>query len=159
MKLHEIGAQVKEKRIELGLTQAQVAKLAGLSRTTINQLESGVLPDLGYSKLLNLLAILGLDMDAKPSKGISKALEIAARTASTSYSMMLSSSTLENILAAGIAPVEYHPHLMTLLEETPLPIVVKAIQEASMATHTSTRTIMRNVSKFARDLHIYRKVW
>ena len=159
MKLHEIGEHVKEARTALGLTQAQVAKLAGLSRTTVNQLESGLLSDLGYSKLLNLLSILGLDLDAKPAKGVGKALDIAARTASTSYGLMLSSTQLKDILGTGIAPAEYQPHLMTLLEETPLPIVVKAIHEASAASHTSTRIIMRNVSKFARDLHIYRKVW
>ena len=159
MKLHEIGEHARDARAALGLTQAQVARLAGLSRTTVNQLESGVLLDLGYSKLLNLLSILGLDLDAKPAKGVSKALDIAARTASTSYGLMLSSTQLREIFGTGIAPAEYQPHLMTLLEETPLPIVVKAIHEASTATHIPTRTIMRNVSKFAKDLHIYRKVW
>ncbi|WP_322087101.1 helix-turn-helix transcriptional regulator [Burkholderia sp. BCC1999] len=39
--LHEIGQAVAKRRAELDLTQTQLAKLAGLSRLTVNQLEAG----------------------------------------------------------------------------------------------------------------------
>ncbi|WP_244109959.1 MULTISPECIES: helix-turn-helix domain-containing protein [Burkholderia] len=41
MQLNEIGQAVAKRRAELALTQARLAKLAGLSRLTVNQLETG----------------------------------------------------------------------------------------------------------------------
>ena len=55
MNLAEIGPLVQRRRQALGLSQARLAKLAGLSRATINQLETGTLVDLGAAKLFGLL--------------------------------------------------------------------------------------------------------
>jgi transcriptional regulator with XRE-family HTH domain len=55
MNLTEIGQRIRDRREELGLSQDRLAKLGGLSRVTINQLETGSIGDLGVSKLLNLL--------------------------------------------------------------------------------------------------------
>lgn len=52
MQLYEIGQAVAKRRTELDLTQAQLARLAGLSRLTVNQLENGKLTDLGVNKLI-----------------------------------------------------------------------------------------------------------
>lgn len=150
---------MRDARTALGLTQAQIAKLAGLSRTTISHLESGNLPDLGYLKLVNLLSVLGLNLELKPAKGVGKALDIAARTVSTSYHAILGPAQLAQILASGTAPLEYHAHIITFLDETPLPVAVKAIHETSIRVNISIRAVMRNVSQLAKDLHIRREVW
>ena len=160
MRLSEIGQRIREQRRALGLTQEQLAKLSELSRTTINQMENGTLVDLGYAKLSNLLSVLGLDLQAQPATGLDHALVVAARTASTSYKNTLTPDMLAEILASGHAPDEYRPHLMTLLDETPLPVVVKAIQEAARRSPTTTpRTMMQHMAKWADELHGYRRVW
>jgi transcriptional regulator with XRE-family HTH domain len=160
MRLPEIGQRIKEQRRALGLTQEQLAKLSELSRTTINQMENGTLVDLGYAKLSNLLSVLGLDLQARPATGLNHALEVAARTASTSYKNMLAPEKLAEMLASGDAPDEYRPHLMTLLDETPLPVVVKAIQEAAQRSPAATpRKMMQHMAKWADELHSYRAVW
>lgn len=66
MNLADIGQLVQARREALGLSQARLAQLAGLSRATINQLENGSLVDLGAAKLLALLNLLGLDLAAQP---------------------------------------------------------------------------------------------
>lgn len=160
MRLSEIGQRIKEQRRALGLTQEQLAKLSELSRTTINQMENGTLVDLGYAKLSHLLAVLGLDLQAKPATGLEHALVVAARTASTSYKKPLAPETLAEMLASGDAPDEYRPHLMTLLDETPLPVVIKAIQEAVQRSPATTpRKVMQHMAKWADELHSYRAVW
>lgn len=159
MHLREIGSIVRQKRIDLGLTQAQASRLANLSRTTINQLETGSLEDIGYTKLANLMNILGLDLNANSAKGLGAALETAARSVSTSYKKTLSPAKLGEILRSGAVPDEYQPHLMTLLDETPLPLVVKAMQEASRGSRVPPRNVVRNVTRLADQLHAYRKVW
>lgn len=159
MQLREVGMHVHEKRKELGISQAQLAKLSGLSRTTVNQLESGALEDLGYSKLNLLMGILGLSFDAKQRVKKSPALKMAAQTASTSYKKILTSDVLKNILKSGVVPDDFKPHVMTLLDETPLPLVVSAIHEASVETNTPAKTVMKHVSAMAKALHIHRTVW
>jgi len=160
MRLSEIGQRIREQRRALGLTQEQLAKLSELSRTTINQMENGTLVDLGYAKLSHLLAVLGLDLQAKPATGLEHALEVAARTASTSYKKLLAPETLAEMLTSGDAPDEYRPHLMTLLDETPLPVVIKAIQEATRRSPATTpRKVMQHMAKWAEELHSYRAVW
>ena len=159
MQLREVGMHVHEKRKELGISQAQLAKLSGLSRTTVNQLESGALEDLGYSKLNLLMGILGLSFDAKQRVKKSPALKMAAQTASTSYKKILTSDVLKNILKSGVVPDDFKPHVMTLLDETPLPLVVSAIHEASVETNTPAKTVMKHVSAMAKALHAHRTVW
>jgi transcriptional regulator with XRE-family HTH domain len=160
MRLYEIGQRIREQRRALGLTQVQLAKLSDLSRTTISQIENGKLGDLGYAKLSHLLSVLGLDLQVQPATGLSHALEVAARTASTSYKNTLAPDTLAEMLASGEAPDEYRPHLMTLLDETPLPVLIKAIQEAAQRSSTATpRKMMQHMAKWADELHAHRAVW
>jgi transcriptional regulator with XRE-family HTH domain len=159
MQLREVGMHVHDRRKEIGLSQAQLAKLAGLSRTTVNQLESGALEDLGYTKLNHLLGILGLSFDAKERLKKSPALKMAAQTASTSYKKILTSDVLKNILKSGVVPDDFKPHVMTLLDETPLQLVVSAIHEASIETNTPAKTVMKHVSAMAKALHTHRTVW
>jgi hypothetical protein len=125
----------------------------------VNQLESGILEDLGYTKLSKLLGILGLSFDAKVRLKKSPALKMAAQTASTSYKKILTSDVLKNILKSGVVPDDFKPHLMTLLDETPLQLVISAIHEASIETNTPAKTVMKHVSAMAKALHTHRAVW
>jgi transcriptional regulator with XRE-family HTH domain len=157
MNLTDMGAKIREKRREIGLGQEQLAKLAGLSRVTINQLENGALDDLGYAKLMSILGILGLDCETTTANGLKNALTIAARTASTSYKDTLSAVTLARILRTGEAPLKYQPHLMVLLDETPLAIVVGAVKEASGSV--PAKEIMRHLANWAKEWKTNRQAW
>jgi DNA-binding XRE family transcriptional regulator len=57
---------VHEQRMALGLTQAQLAKLAGLSRATVIHREKAAWKILVFTKLNNLLSLLGMNFDATP---------------------------------------------------------------------------------------------
>lgn len=41
MVLQEVGARIKHKRVDAGLTQAQLAEQAGIAKRTVERLESG----------------------------------------------------------------------------------------------------------------------
>jgi len=160
MRLAEIGSRIRTQRLDMGLTQEQLAKLTELSRTTINQLENGTLRDLGYAKLAHILGVLGLDLQAQPAKGLHHALAVAARTASTSYKTSLSPEVLAQMLESGKSRPEFRPHLMTLLDETPLPVVVKAVHEVAQSSSTSTsRQMIRHLASWADELQTNRAVW
>jgi transcriptional regulator with XRE-family HTH domain len=156
--LAEIGSQVQAKRIQTGLLQNQLAKLSGLSRVTINKLENGRLNDLGYAKLKIILDLVGLHIDTQRVTGSSSALAIAARNISTSYKEIVTASDLTDMLRSGDAPERFHAHLMALLDETPLPVVVRAISEAA-TPEASTQKIIKNLRRWADDWKTCRKVW
>lgn len=159
MQLVEIGSAARERREALGLSQAQLAKLAGLSRATINQLENGTLKDLGVAKLANLLGLLGLNLEAKRGAGSTRGLRTASRTASVSYKRALDPGSLAHALASGDIPHGMEPHLMTLLDEAPLQIVVRAVEEAARKERVPPKRIWKNLARWAAELRSPRRVW
>jgi transcriptional regulator with XRE-family HTH domain len=60
--LASIGTQIVGRRKSLKLSQAALARRAGISRATLDALENGRAGELGFSKLTRLLAALGLEM-------------------------------------------------------------------------------------------------
>ena len=62
MDLATLGKTVAERRKGEGLTQAQLAHRAHLSRATITALETGYQRELGFNKIMAILAILKLDL-------------------------------------------------------------------------------------------------
>ena len=61
MDLSSLGATIRERREDLGLTQSRLAQLSGLSRQTLVGLEAGALRDLGFNRVGHLLSVLGLE--------------------------------------------------------------------------------------------------
>ena len=60
--LISIGSQIAERRKTLKLSQAALARKAGVSRATVDALENGRTGELGFSKVTKLLAALGLEL-------------------------------------------------------------------------------------------------
>jgi transcriptional regulator with XRE-family HTH domain len=60
--LISIGDRIAERRKALKLTQAELARKAGLSRATLDALENGRASELGFSKVTKLLTALGLEL-------------------------------------------------------------------------------------------------
>ena len=59
MSFPEISGEVLWRRLAMGLTQAELAARAGLSRATVNAIENDTVPDIGARKLAGLLEVLG----------------------------------------------------------------------------------------------------
>jgi transcriptional regulator with XRE-family HTH domain len=57
-----IGEQIATKRKTLGLTQPALAKKARVGLSTLDALENGRLGELGYSKITNILTVLGMEL-------------------------------------------------------------------------------------------------
>lgn len=58
----EIGYAIKDARSGLGMTQAQLAEVAGISKRCLWSLELGQNPGVQLDKLLAVLRALGLDL-------------------------------------------------------------------------------------------------
>lgn len=60
--LYSLGERIAEKRKAFGLTQRDLAKKARVGLSTLDALENGRLGELGFSKIINILAALGLEL-------------------------------------------------------------------------------------------------
>src|SRR6202789_3998581 len=56
--LHEIGDRLERRRIDAGLTQAQLAEEAGISKRTVERIEAGHSAD--FVMLVRILRVLNL---------------------------------------------------------------------------------------------------
>jgi transcriptional regulator with XRE-family HTH domain len=166
--LLELPLAIQARRRDLGLTQAALARLSGLSRATVNALESGAIKDLSVGRLSRLLQLLGLRLGlesgeralgSKAGANAQRSLRAAAQTASVSYAQVMSARALQAALASGDLPHEYRPHLATLLDEAPLPMVVAAVGAAAQLSGMPAAQVWRHVAAWARELQSLRPQW
>lgn len=60
--LDDLGLRIASARKEKQLNQMELARKAGVSRSTIDLLENGRAREIGYSKLIRILAAVGLEL-------------------------------------------------------------------------------------------------
>jgi len=60
--LYSLGERIAEKRKAVGLTQRDLAKKAKVGLSTLDALENARLGELGFAKITNILAALGLEL-------------------------------------------------------------------------------------------------
>jgi len=147
-----VGFALRNARKLKGLSQQSLAAKVGLSRTTINQLENGVVPDLGIRKIQIILDELGLTLEVRPMVRERRPdfLRMAATTASVSYKTPLTEAELLGSLLSGKVPAGKRPHLRTLLEEARPELIKGMISE--VGKWTKPGKIEKNLEKIAREL-------
>lgn len=150
-----LGNAIRRKRIELGLTQQQLADMAALSRQTLNGIEHGHV-NVTVDTLGRLLDVLGLTLevaDPEQKRGRPpRAVWMAAKGASTSYSGELTPMALEQALITGQVPDELQPQIAQILDEAPLQLVTKMVAEVASRHDRKPTDIWKNLRRMAREL-------
>jgi transcriptional regulator with XRE-family HTH domain len=149
MELEEIGHEIRRSRLSRGLTQAKLASAAHITRTTLNQLENGVIKDLGIRKVQAVLDQLGLALliDRTPQPKPPDFLRLASTAASASFKTSLSEDELRRALLTGKVPRDRRAHLRALLEESPGALMKGLIQQ--MRRSTDPGKLEKNLAKIA----------
>lgn len=62
LNLPSLGSLLATQRKAIGLTQAELAKRANVSRSTIDALENGRLAELGFGKITKILRSVDLEL-------------------------------------------------------------------------------------------------
>lgn len=158
MRFQELGYEIRRARLAQGLTQAQLAREAKLSRTTLNQFENGLFSDLGVRKVQAILENLGLGLSVQQ---VSKVLQpdfirMACTTANVSYKDTLTEDELVYALLTGKVAVKKRPHFRTILDEAS-PILLKGlIQEVSRWTKPGR--VEKNLARIAEKIGSSRRI-
>lgn len=159
--LHELGTAVRQRRLEIGLSQQQLADLAGLSRATVNELETGRLKDLSARRLERLANELGFAVGLvglRPARD-KGALDAAARIAGVSYATELPSHVLIASLMDGSVPAGFIPHMRTLLEEAPVAILAGIADDLRRAHDVPSADTWKRMRMLAEVLKCRRPLW
>lgn len=64
--VRELGALIRKRREEVGMTAAETAQLAKVSRRLLIELERGKRPNVRLRAVLRILALLGLQLEVIP---------------------------------------------------------------------------------------------
>ncbi|KAA0178845.1 helix-turn-helix transcriptional regulator [Cupriavidus gilardii] len=162
MDITYVGQVVRDRREAIGLTQEKLARLADLSRETVQRLEAGTIKDLSFQRVTRLLAVLGLDFDSLSlaRRQRKHGLWMAAKSASVSYKGELSPEALERALATGDVPEGFEAHIGHLLDETPVEVVVMAVEEAAQHESVPPSVVWKQVARLASDFsYARRELW
>ncbi|MDA3901871.1 MAG: helix-turn-helix transcriptional regulator [Desulfuromusa sp.] len=65
--LFKIGEYIRLERKQRKMSQSALAKLLGMSRSTISQIETGTVQDIGVRKLIRILEVLDFELRVRPA--------------------------------------------------------------------------------------------
>ena len=158
MRLQEFGYTIRKARLARWLTQAELAHASRLSRTTMNQLENGLFPDLGVRKAQAILEVLGLDLHIRPAQRLRRPdfVRMALVEASASYREKLGEGELVRTLLTGRIAPRRRPHIRTLLEEAPASVLRGMVED--IGKYVEQERIDRNLRVIAESLGALRRV-
>ena len=136
MRIHEFGQAIRKARRARNLTQARLAKTVGISRETLNLLESGLVRDLGIRKVIAVLEELGLALTVEPVSRSRRPnyLRMACTSANVSFKSALTEDELVHAIVTGKVPAGRAAHLRSLLDEAPTDLLEGLAEDAGKWT-------------------------
>jgi transcriptional regulator with XRE-family HTH domain len=159
--LKELGTEVRRRRREMGLSQEALARLSGLSRATVVNLENGSLENLASTRIEALANALGLAVGlVAPASGQNNAaVDAAARVASVPYRKKLPPDVLRDALLNGNVPPGYIPQMRTLLQEAPVGTLAAVVEELELRHGTAKADTWARMRALAGVLKCDRPLW
>jgi len=167
--MHEfaaIGLAARTRRSDMGLTQERVADLCGLTPAIVEQLENGSIGELDWAHAVHLLSVLGLSVHVSNPRPTRRqraegepALEIAARSASTSYKEILGAEDLRAALLTTKYPKKLMPCVRAFLEEASIALIADVVEQLHHETSVDRVELWQRMRDMARAAHTVRDTW
>lgn len=159
MDLAGVGEVVRSARRAAGLSQKDLARLAGISRATLNYLENEPDTDMGAIKLLAVLDVLGITLTlAGPATGPDEeAVDAVLKTLPKRD--RLSRAEVVEALVTGRPPVGQETALAKALDHLPIPVVVAAVRLAAGQGEVDAKGAWKHACELARKGGSSRQVW
>lgn len=166
--LDELGRALHVRRQEMGLTQETLARLSGLSRTTVVQMERGRLRDLSLQRASRLASAVGLSVQVAGLPAATRrsgggaernALAIAAKSASVSFREQITAMQLRRVLVSGNCPTPLQPHVLTFLDEAPVSLLADVVEQIHRAERLPREQVWKTMRDLAAHLQASRELW
>lgn len=163
--LSELSHVVKRQRSDMGLSQERLGELAGLSRATINELETGKLANLSLTRAERLANVLGYGLGVtgirkpKSDEQPGNALEMAARSGSISYSEPIPPATLRHALVSSTIPPKHIAQMRAVLDEAPLSVLSAAVAQIELEDGEPRKVTWQRMRQLAAVMACTRDIW
>lgn len=153
MELRELGTTIRTAREASGISQGQLARMAGISRATVNYAEQGR-SAVGADALLRLLSPLGLAITpmSAPDRAAGSGVGMLASGASVSFSEAIPASEVERAFVTGTFDDRWLPHVATLVDEASDATLLRAIREVAATHSVSPSMVWRHLRSIASAL-------
>lgn len=162
MKVATAGAVVRAYRKSSGVSQKELASMVGISRATLNYLESGRDIEIGAGKLLSLLDVLGVpfavptDVDRTADDA---AIDRACKQIAGKGRKKLPRRVVLEAFTTGRVPIGLEKEFAAFLEEIPEPAVLCVVRATSAGGGPSASAVWRHARALAKATGCSRKVW
>lgn len=157
-----VGAVIRAYRKASGLSQKDLARLGGISRATLNYLESGREDlEIGAGKLFAVLVVLGvpLGIPAQVDRPGDEELLGDALKATGKGKKRLAEGMLIEALAAGKVPPGDDGPLGAFLGSAPSGVGLAAIRLAAERSGNPPKEIAKNARALVKALHVGTPEW
>ena len=157
-----VGTTIRAYRKASGVSQKDLAKWGGVSRATLNYLESGRDDiEIGAGKLFALLSVLGvpLEIPVDVDRAGDEGLVEASLKASGKGKKRLAEGDLMEALASGKIPPGTEASLATFLQAASQGVGLAAIRLAAARSGNPPKEISKNARALAKALHVEGAAW
>jgi transcriptional regulator with XRE-family HTH domain len=162
MKVAAVGSTIRAYRKASGVSQKELAGMVGISRATLNYLESGRDIEIGAGKLLALLDVLAVpftvpaDIDRAADASV---LESAVKGIAGKGHKKLPPKVLAEALSTGRVEAGVEHQVAQALDGVSDSSALAIVRAVSSSSGHSPATIWKNGRTVARAVGATRKVW
>jgi transcriptional regulator with XRE-family HTH domain len=159
MKVAAVGSVIRAYRKASGVSQKDLAGMVGISRATLNYLESGRDIEIGAGKLLALLDLLAVPFSVPAGIDREHDDEVLEQAARAVAGRKLPRKVVVEALATGRAPEGSEPALRSLLDDTPEPAILAIVRAVAAGSGQQPKAVWKNGRSIAKAVGSTRKVW
>lgn len=162
MKVAIVGSVVRSYRKASGISQKDLAAKVGISRATLNYLESGRDIEIGAAKLLSLLDVLGVpftvpgDVDRTHDDAV---IDKAIKGITGKGGKRLPRKALIEALTTGRPPIGFESQIEQALETAPEAAILAVVRAVSASSGLSPQAVWKNGRSLAKTVGSTRKGW
>jgi transcriptional regulator with XRE-family HTH domain len=160
MSVASVGAVVRSYRKASGISQKDLAGMVGISRATLNYLESGRDIEIGAGKLLSLLEVLAVPFS------IPGAVDCSADEASIDAALKglkgrrkLPRKVVVEALTTGRFPIGLEKEVTLLIDTAPDSLILILIRGTAASSGLSPQAVWKNAGNLAKSAGSSRKAW
>ena len=161
LKVSDIGAAVRAHRKASGISQKDLATMVGVSRATLNYLESGREIEIGAGRLFDVLDVLGIDLSLDVDTGGDDKSEVSAvlKAQSGKGAKRVPLAVLVEALTTGRMQVGWEPQVSRFVDEAPDRVILAAIRLVAEASKIPAKEVWKNGRALAKECSSARLVW
>ena len=162
MKVAAVGSVVRSYRKGSGISQKDLAARVGISRATLNYLESGRDIEIGAAKLLALLDVLSIPFSMPTDvdrSGDDDTLDELLKGISGKGGKKMPRKILVEAMTTGRVPIGFESQVEQVLETAPEPTVLALVRATSAAPGLAAQAAWKNGPNLDKAVGSSRKGW